>query len=112
MPPPGASALFATASFRDSRAHCRQFGETIDGFTDGPGEAAQDEDAEERVVEGPGVMAGDRDEDAAFALLARPEQRLGSAFFNARGKHTDVFLISNEVPVALVDDVQVAQSRR
>ena len=41
----------------------------------GPSDAAQEEGAEERVVPGEGVVAGDAGEDSAFAGFLCPNER-------------------------------------
>src|SRR5207244_2396141 len=64
-------------SLRKAGADGRQFGKAVERFADGPGEATQQEQPKERVVKGPGVVARNRDEDAALALLAGPNQGLG-----------------------------------
>src|SRR5262245_33166762 len=44
----------------------RQLVEPIHRLACRPGDAAQQHDAEERIVEGPGIVAGDRHENAAL----------------------------------------------
>lgn len=59
--------------FRNPRPDRHQIVEPIDGLAGGPGNAAEDERAEERIVEGPGIVPEDRHEDPPFAALVGPQ---------------------------------------
>ena len=82
--------------------------QAIDGFLRAPHHPAQDEDAVERIVVSPGVVAGDAHEDAARADFASPHLRGGRVLFEASGE--DIGFGSGEVagkmPVAFVGDLE------
>lgn len=76
-----------------------EFVEAVGGLGGGPGDVAEGEEAEDRVVEGPVVVAGQRNEDAAGADGAGPELRAqGTRFFGA-GEEFYVGGIADEIPI-------------
>src|ERR1043165_8649147 len=55
-------------------------------------------------------MAGGADEDAPFALLTRPDERTRLAFLNAARQQSDLARIANQVPIALIDEVECGET--
>src|SRR5262245_50352910 len=94
----------------DSRARPDQRLEALHRLMRAPGDPAQQEQAEERVVEAPGVVARDADEDAALAVLAGPDQGLRLPLLDAARQQRHIRRIAGEAPVALVDQLQLRQA--
>src|SRR5579864_9222464 len=86
--PPSAvrDRAYSVMSLREARADSDQRREPVHRLVRGPADAAEGEDAEQGVVEGPREVAGDADEDAAFSLVARPHQRARGIFLRAAGE--------------------------
>ena len=67
-----------------------------------PGNAPEDERAEEGVVESPTVVAKDGAEDPPLAVLIGPQQGTRLAIFVAAREERNLFWIAEQVPVAFV----------
>src|SRR6266480_593085 len=80
--------------------------EAIDRLMGGPRNSAQEQQTEKRIVERPSVVARDRDEHAAFGLLADPQQRLRLAFLNSAGQEADAGLAANQIPIPLIHEMR------
>src|SRR5262245_33501375 len=102
----------STRQVLSSRSHRRQIQPAVRGSPRGPGDAAQDQDAEKRVVESPGVMAEDADEDPALAVLLCPEKGLGGAVFDACGEDVNLRRIAGQLPVAFIDEANLVEAAR
>src|SRR5262245_29697558 len=94
-----------TLRIADSRAAEDEIVEAVGRLVHRPGDAAEQEQTEERIVEGPGVVAENGDEDAALARLIRPEERARLVFFLLRGEDGDLAHVAGQIPVALVDEL-------
>ncbi len=99
-------------SMANPRTDSDQLGQAIHRLAGGPHHAAKDQEAEKRIVKSPGVMPKDADEDAALAVSARPEERPLCTIFDAAGQQFNALVIPDQVPVTLVDKVQLAQALR
>src|SRR5262245_51161622 len=89
-----------------------KFRQTVHGLVGRPCHATQDQQPEERIVEGPGVMTENRDKHPSFTLLARPQQWSGLAVFHASGQQLDCLLIAHELPIALIDEAGAMKTSR
>src|SRR5689334_15527623 len=86
----------------------RQGRQPIRRLPGGPGDAAEDKDAEQGIIEGPGEVPGDGDEDpAAAGYFARPHEGARFAVLDALSQDVDLCGVAGEVPVALVDELEV-----
>ena len=94
----------------DPRADWREFREAIHRLARCPADAAEGEDAEEWIVERPVVMAGNGDEDAASALVARPELRALRAVLGRARDELQARLIAAQAPVRFIDEMQRRQA--
>src|SRR5579883_184519 len=109
MPPPAGLRRPFAISLSQTRADCSQFVEAIHRLFRGPGDTTQKQNAEQRIVERPRIVAEDRDEDAALARFERPKLRLGLAVLDAAGQQADALRIADELPVALIVEVDFAE---
>src|SRR5687767_14658883 len=92
-----------------ARAGCHQIVKAIDRLAGCPGDAAQQQYTEQRVVECPGEVTRDRDENTAAILFGSPEQRLRLVFFDAGGKKPDALRVPKQVPVTFVVKVNAIE---
>src|SRR5687768_16849503 len=99
---------FARESLRyHSRANQGQIGEAIHVlFFRCPANAAEDEDAKERIVEGPGVMAGDARDDAALMALQSPEFGARRVVFDGSAENVEAACVTAHVPVGFIREVE------
>lgn len=85
--------------------------EAVDVFLfGGPADGAEDEEAVEGVVEGPGVVAGDAADDAALVAFEGPELGAGQAILDGGADDVEAPGVAAHVPVGFVGEMEGAES--
>ena len=93
----------------NSRPRGHQVIETVNGISGAPGDAAQQQDAEEWIVEGPREVTQNRHEDSSASRLEGPEEWLLNVVFLTATDHFDSRRISGEFPIAFVVKLDMTQ---
>src|SRR5690606_21476802 len=83
--------------------------EAVDWFARRPGDSAEQQRAEQRVVEGPGEVARDRNKHAARPHFVRPEQRLRLTVLVPLSDELNSARIADKLPIAFVDEVNTIE---
>ena len=98
-------AALSSGRVAQAGAEGGEFVEAVGGLAGGPGDAAEGEEAENGVVEGPVVVAGQGDEDAVGADGTGPKLGAQRAVFLGTGEELHVGGLADEGPVGFVDEV-------
>src|SRR5439155_17144117 len=99
-------------SFNGSRADGGEWGQALFRRMRGPADAAEDQNPEQRIIERPRVMAGNRNENPAGTVLPGPDDRLRLALFEAGGEDVDRRRIARKLPIAFVMDGKAGKTAR